>query len=151
MFPALPEFQGRQVVTLHNQRDFLFFRRHRYAFRSAERVQLQEIGPQFTLKLRSLRKGLPAVKNLGELAKPLEFDVFEEGEEAAATATAVEKSKGEGEDTVMDEDGVQEEKEEGAGPSESNPKKVLPPKDDEYQWAWKVRHHIFILPSGGVF
>lgn len=29
LFPPLPEFQGRQVVTLHNQRDFLFFRRHR--------------------------------------------------------------------------------------------------------------------------
>jgi hypothetical protein len=29
-FPQLPEFQGRQVVTLHNQRDFLFFRRHRF-------------------------------------------------------------------------------------------------------------------------
>lgn len=29
MFPPMPEFQGRQVVTLHNQRDFLFFRRHR--------------------------------------------------------------------------------------------------------------------------
>ena len=28
-FPQLPEFQGRQVVTLHNQRDFIFFRRHR--------------------------------------------------------------------------------------------------------------------------
>lgn len=31
LFPPLPEFEGRQVVTLHNQRDFLFFRRHRYA------------------------------------------------------------------------------------------------------------------------
>ena len=30
LFPPVPEFQGRQVVTLHNQRDFLFFRRHRY-------------------------------------------------------------------------------------------------------------------------
>ena len=29
MFPPVPQFQGRQVVTLHNQRDFLFFRRHR--------------------------------------------------------------------------------------------------------------------------
>jgi len=29
MFPPMPQFQGRQVVTLHNQRDFLFFRRHR--------------------------------------------------------------------------------------------------------------------------
>jgi ribosome production factor 1 len=31
LFPPMPEFQGRQVVTLHNQRDFLFFRRHRCA------------------------------------------------------------------------------------------------------------------------
>ncbi|KAF9645853.1 Brix-domain-containing protein [Thelephora ganbajun] len=29
MFPPMPQFQGRQAVTLHNQRDFLFFRRHR--------------------------------------------------------------------------------------------------------------------------
>lgn len=29
MFPPMPMFRGRQVVTLHNQRDFLFFRRHR--------------------------------------------------------------------------------------------------------------------------
>ncbi|ETW78862.1 hypothetical protein HETIRDRAFT_14859, partial [Heterobasidion irregulare TC 32-1] len=57
-FPPLPEFQGRQVVTLHNQRDFLFFRRHRYAFRTPEKVALQEIGPRFTLKLRSMKKGL---------------------------------------------------------------------------------------------
>jgi len=33
MLPKQPEFVGRQVVTLHNQRDFIFFRRHRYVFR----------------------------------------------------------------------------------------------------------------------
>jgi len=60
MFPPLPEFQGRQVVTLHNQRDFLFFRRHRYAFRNTEKAALQEIGPRFTLKLRWLKKGVPS-------------------------------------------------------------------------------------------
>ncbi|KAJ6515485.1 anticodon-binding protein [Mycena sanguinolenta] len=75
LFPPLPEFQGRQVVTLHNQRDFLFFRRHRYAFRSTEKAALQEIGPRFTLKLRSLRKGIPAVQRFGDPPKPLEFDV----------------------------------------------------------------------------
>ncbi|EEB87542.1 hypothetical protein MPER_15075 [Moniliophthora perniciosa FA553] len=85
MFPALPEFQGRQVVTLHNQRDFLFFRRHRYAFRSTERVALQEIGPRFTLKLRSLRKGIPAVQNYGEDPRPLEFDKPDENGEAEET------------------------------------------------------------------
>ncbi|KAJ2723836.1 Ribosome production factor 1 [Coemansia sp. Benny D115] len=58
LFPQVPEFQGRQVATFHNQRDFIFFRRHRYVFRSGKRVDLQEIGPRFTLKLRWLQKGL---------------------------------------------------------------------------------------------
>ncbi|KAJ2285595.1 Ribosome production factor 1, partial [Coemansia sp. RSA 2706] len=54
----VPEFQGRQVATFHNQRDFIFFRRHRYVFKNSKRVNLQEIGPRFTLKLRWLQKGL---------------------------------------------------------------------------------------------
>ncbi|CAI5467878.1 unnamed protein product [Closterium sp. Yama58-4] len=29
LFPQDPEFKGRRVVTLHNQRDFIFFRHHR--------------------------------------------------------------------------------------------------------------------------
>ncbi|EGV61493.1 Ribosome production factor 1 [Yamadazyma tenuis] len=58
LFPKKPEFEGRQVITLHNQRDYIFFRRHRYLFKSEERVGLQEIGPQFTLKLRRLQKGI---------------------------------------------------------------------------------------------
>ena len=32
VFPQKPEFQGRRVVTFHNQRDFIFFRHHRYIF-----------------------------------------------------------------------------------------------------------------------
>lgn len=31
LFPHDPQFNGRQVVTFHNQRDFIFFRHHRYA------------------------------------------------------------------------------------------------------------------------
>ncbi|CAK7894120.1 ribosome production factor 1 [[Candida] anglica] len=58
LFPHRPEFQGRQVVTLHNQRDYIFFRRHRYIFRNEEKVGLQELGPQFTLKLRRVQKGI---------------------------------------------------------------------------------------------
>ncbi|KAI0047126.1 Brix-domain-containing protein [Auriscalpium vulgare] len=86
-FPPLPEFQGRQVVTLHNQRDFLFFRRHRYAFRSTEKVALQEIGPRFTLKLRSLKKGLPAVKDYAEAPQALRFDDFEDASEEPAAVS----------------------------------------------------------------
>ncbi|WFD36293.1 Ribosome production factor 1 [Malassezia cuniculi] len=59
MFPKIPQLEGRQVVTAHNQRDYIFFRRHRYEFRSADKAALQEIGPRFTLKLVSMTSGLP--------------------------------------------------------------------------------------------
>eukprot|EP00299_Pterocystis_sp_00344_P011427 c5330_g1_i1.p1 GENE.c5330_g1_i1~~c5330_g1_i1.p1 ORF type:complete len:297 (+),score=34.69 c5330_g1_i1:101-991(+) len=57
LFPQAPDFRGRRVVTFHNQRDFLFFRHHRYVFDSEEKARLQEIGPRFTLKLKSIQKG----------------------------------------------------------------------------------------------
>ena len=56
LFPHVPEFTGRQVVTFHNQRDFIFVRRHRYIFEGEKRVKMQEIGPQFTLKLHKIVK-----------------------------------------------------------------------------------------------
>lgn len=78
LFPSHPEIQGRQVVTLHNQRDYIFVRRHRYVFRDKRgteksiqgvdgkpvkgveeiRAGLQELGPRFTLKLRRIDKGI---------------------------------------------------------------------------------------------
>ena len=70
MFYAKPNFQGRQAVTFHNQRDYVFVRHHRYIFESkedkakaaappAKRViaRLQELGPRFTLRLRWLQEG----------------------------------------------------------------------------------------------
>lgn len=108
----------------------------RYAFRSVEKVQLQEIGPRFTLKLRSLKKGLPAVKNLGEVSKPLEFDTFEDDNEEEAAkeeAAKAESTTADNEDQPMEEDGEAEQ------PMPA-PKAVVPPKEDEYQWVWKVRN-----------
>lgn len=57
LFPHDPQFDGRRVVTFHNQRDFVFVRHHRYVFRNNKKVGLQQLGPKFTLKLRSLQKG----------------------------------------------------------------------------------------------
>ncbi|XP_034908582.2 uncharacterized protein [Populus alba] len=81
LFPQEPNFRGRRVVTFHNQRDYIFFRHHRYIFETKESKQsdskgkkgkdgkgekisqqkviarLQECGPRFTLKLRSLQHG----------------------------------------------------------------------------------------------
>lgn len=54
-----PQFRGRRAVTFHNQRDYIFFRHHRYEFdKNGKRVKLLELGPKFTLKLRSLQQGL---------------------------------------------------------------------------------------------
>lgn len=80
LFPQDPFFRGRRVVTFHNQRDFIFFRHHRYIFESKEKkddpkdkkaqnaqnkintqerviARLQECGPRFTLKLLTLQHG----------------------------------------------------------------------------------------------
>lgn len=60
-FPHEPQFEGRQVVTFHNQRDFIFVRHHRYIYRKESakvRARLQELGPRFTLKLKWLQEGM---------------------------------------------------------------------------------------------
>jgi ribosome production factor 1 len=58
LFPHDPQFRGRRVVTLHNQRDYLFFRHHRYEFKKdGTKAALKELGPRFTLRLRALQKG----------------------------------------------------------------------------------------------
>ena len=76
LFSQDPAFRGRRVVTFHNQRDFVFFRHHRYVFEEKEakprakragavakepeaavKARLQELGPRFTLKLQALQKG----------------------------------------------------------------------------------------------
>eukprot|EP00968_Pinguiococcus_pyrenoidosus_P003525 scaffold228_cov312-Pinguiococcus_pyrenoidosus.AAC.43 len=82
LLPHQPQFQGRQVVTMHNQRDFIFVRQHRYIFneradaaaaaaaagaagkkdekakaQESIKTRLQELGPRFTLKLKWIQEG----------------------------------------------------------------------------------------------
>ncbi|CAD6340398.1 unnamed protein product [Miscanthus lutarioriparius] len=80
LFPQDPNFRGRRVVTFHNQRDYIFFRHHRYIFETKEKkvaskdkkaktsesktesekqviCRLQECGPRFVLKLLTLQHG----------------------------------------------------------------------------------------------
>lgn len=37
-----PQFEGRQIVTFHNQRDYIFVRHHRYIFQSTENSSKKE-------------------------------------------------------------------------------------------------------------
>jgi ribosome production factor 1 len=57
LFHYDPQFNGKRVATFHNQRDYIFFRHHRYDFKSSSKVKLRELGPRFTLRLRSIQKG----------------------------------------------------------------------------------------------
>jgi ribosome production factor 1 len=71
LFDSSPEFKARTVVTFHNQRDFIFFRHHRYIFNETENeefknsedvdkrinVRLQEIGPRFVMQLQKVYSG----------------------------------------------------------------------------------------------
>mmetsp|Transcript_7109 Transcript_7109/g.19895 ORF Transcript_7109/g.19895 Transcript_7109/m.19895 type:complete len:354 (-) Transcript_7109:969-2030(-) len=80
IFPHDAQFKGRQVVSFHNQRDYIFVRQHRYIFDEKNDKQknkmmeqkvggppvntrLQELGPRFTLRLRWLQEGTFDTKN----------------------------------------------------------------------------------------
>jgi rRNA maturation protein Rpf1 len=55
MFPIEPAFRGRQVATLHAQRDFIFFRHHRYVFEEKEDGRARRAAAELRKKER--RKG----------------------------------------------------------------------------------------------
>jgi hypothetical protein len=69
-----------------------------------------------------LNKGLPAVNYLGDVAKPLEFDDFNEPEEKTDRPP-----------DDQDETGGSEVPAEAVKLS-----RKVPPKADEYEWVWKV-------------
>ena len=109
----------------------------RYAFRSEEKVALQEIGPRFTLKLRSLRKGLPAVQNFGEAPKTTETQVGVEDDESQVRE---EVGGGEGKGKVEgtnDDEGLWERTDDR---DETNLKVIKPLTQEEFLWVWKVCH-----------
>jgi len=58
IFPYTPNFHGRRAVTIHNQRDYIFFRHHVYEFDSNEKVRVREMGPRFTLKVIWIKTGM---------------------------------------------------------------------------------------------
>lgn len=92
----------------------------RYAFRSPEKVALQEIGPRFTLKLRWVKRGLPAVQNFGAASQPLEISV--------GTGEAEEPDHGSPIEDVRDDDDTRLD-----ASSTKNP-----PRDNDFLWQWKV-------------
>lgn len=87
-------------------------------FKSTERAALQEIGPRFTLKLKYIKKGVPAVHQLGAAPPPLQFD----------------------------DDNEDAEEEENAPAPKTPGAATAPAKDEEYIWQWKVRFSFKAVP-----
>jgi ribosome production factor 1 len=96
-------------------------------FASATSARLQEIGPRFTLKLRWLRKGLPAV-TAGDGQVPRGGDPEDIDEEE------ISRQEKRDEDEAMEEMGKGQEKRASAQ------QMGIPPLDEEqeYEWKWKV-------------
>ena len=59
LFPKEEELKGRELISFQNHRDFIFFRYYRYIFTdNFTNVNLQEIGPRFSMRLLYVQKGL---------------------------------------------------------------------------------------------
>jgi ribosome production factor 1 len=103
---------------------FLLTSSPRYAFRSPEKVALQEIGPRFTLKLKYLKKGLPAVQNFGEAPRSLAID--EDANQLDEESDPTSQNNDQTED-------VSQSANQGSIGADG------PASQDEYIWIWKVR------------
>jgi len=78
LFHQDPEFQGRRVMTFHNQRDFIFFRHHNYIFERVEDGGETIYGPNNKIDIKgSLRMRGQSVKGRFKRLKRDERDIKE--------------------------------------------------------------------------
>ena len=85
LFPQKPEFKGRRVVTFHNQRDFIFFRHHRYVFEEKKGVRRRHGGHLSTAEVDeesfSKNKIKKSIKRKGKPSLALPSGEDEDGDE----------------------------------------------------------------------
>ena len=75
VFPQRPEFKGRRVVTFHNQRDFIFFRHHRYVFEEKKGRRLPHAGHLATAEVpEHVRASIKEGRGKGKKKKIRESD-----------------------------------------------------------------------------
>ncbi|THH05980.1 hypothetical protein EW145_g4401 [Phellinidium pouzarii] len=104
----------------------------------SKKAALQEIGPRFTLKLRWVKKGLPAMHVRGRPSKPLEMgsaEVEDESEGSCWRTEIIDAKLDEESDHHIDD--VVGTGEQNASAQENKNSKIEPPAVDEYIWMWK--------------
>jgi rRNA maturation protein Rpf1 len=89
MFPVEPAFRGRQVATLHAQRDFIFFRHHRYVFQEKEDGRARRAAAELKKKERRKGKRSGEGKREGGSAAAVDRAAASASAASAPTPTAV--------------------------------------------------------------
>lgn len=110
------------------------------------------------MKMRWMKKGIPAVHSLGQPARPLEMAPEDDADDGARQGSAFTEVNVAGNADSIDNNGqvVDTEDDEGGKPIDLDSIKgsqriVVPPTKDEYIWMWKVstyfetRHYFAVL------
>lgn len=114
-------------------------------FKSIEKTALQEIGPRFTLKLKWLRKGLPAVTGGASTAVPVAPGADEESEEEEVAEGEDGEDAGETPVEKEAQEGEEDDEEEDPAPQKGGKRKIPPlNQQGEFEWQWKVRRFLFL-------
>ena len=150
----MPQFKGRQVVTLHNQRDFLFFRRHRLVF-SLFTIFIQS---SFCPPLRSLSEARYRANTRYVFDSPTKARLQEIGprftlklrwlKKGLPSVTAPDGRIAHGGNDDLDKVDLEAERKEeddamgdiGSGTTPAQQGPIIPPLDQEqeYEWKWRV-------------
>ena len=150
----MPQFKGRQVVTLHNQRDFLFFRRHRLVF-SLFTIFIQS---SFCPPLRSLSEARYRANTRYVFDSPTKARLQEIGprftlklrwlKKGLPSVTAPDGRIAHGGNDDLDKVDLEAERKEeddamgdiGSGNTPVQQGPIIPPlaQEQEYEWKWRV-------------
>jgi len=117
VFPQRPEFNGRRVVTFHNQRDFIFFRHHRYIFETRARARRAHQGHLATAEVPADAAEARGRFGRGKKAKALEKQRRKKTSDDASDDDA---SENDSEDDSENDDASDDSEEEDFSDAESD-------------------------------
>ena len=131
VFPQRPEFNGRRVVTFHNQRDFIFFRHHRYIFEMRAGKRRAHQGHLAAAEVSAEDARARGRFGKGKKAKALEKKRRrEESEEerGASDESGSERDDSEGDDSDSEEEDFSDAESDGEGGATASAKRRRTPR-----------------------
>ena len=123
VFPQKPEFNGRRVVTFHNQRDFIFFRHHRYIFEMRKGRKNVHTGHLATAEVPVDEVEQRGRYGNGKKAKAIEKKRRKEREEDDSGSDDLDASGSDSENDSSDEEDFSDAESDGEGGKSTTAKK----------------------------